>query len=47
MYGPNEVGSSKYSEPLAALSLKVLIPPFGSLLGDHVGSGKVLYYNRI
>ena len=48
MYGPNEVvGSSKNSEPLAALSLKILIPPFGSLLGDNVGSGAVLCYNRI
>ena len=48
MYGPNEgVGSSRNSEPLAALSLEMLIPPFGNLLGDNVGSGAVLYYNRI
>ena len=41
MYGPNEVvGSSKNSGTLAALSLKILIPPFGSLLGDNVGSGE-------
>jgi len=47
MFGPNEeVGSSKNSEPLAPL-LKVLILPFGSLLGDSMGFGAVLYHGRI
>ena len=48
MYGPNEgVGSSRNSEPLVALSLEILMAPFGNFLGDNVGSGAVLYYNRI
>ena len=48
MYGPNaEVGLSKNSEPLATWSFRILIPPFGTLLGESMGSEVVLYYNRI
>jgi len=48
VYGHNEeVGSSKNSGLLAAWSLRILIPPFGGLLGESMGSGAVLYYHRI
>ena len=48
MYGPNkEVGSSKNSEPLPAWSLRILILPFGGLLGESMGPGAVLYHSRI
>ena len=42
-----EAGSIKNSGLLAALLLKIFIPPFGGLLGESMGSGLVLYDARI
>lgn len=47
MCAPEEVGSGKNSEPYTVFSWKIVIPPFGSLLGNGMGSGAALYYSRI
>jgi len=47
VYAVDEAGSSKNFGLLVAMSLQILISPFGSLLDDGMGSRLVLCYARI